>query len=97
MAITYFTQSAKEDKNLLLIQDFVTWLALQYNLKVKIIYSNNKIKQIKTKNWCNNMSILLEPYTPDTHMQNGGAEHFDWLIMEKAQIMRLSTNLLYKL
>lgn len=43
------------------------------------------------------MSILLEPYTPDTHMQNGGAEHFGWLIMEKAQIMRLSTNLLHKL
>ena len=28
MAITYFTRSVKEDYNLLLLQDFVKWLAL---------------------------------------------------------------------
>ena len=43
MAIIYFTQSAKEDKNLPLIQDFVTWFLLQYNLEVKIICSNNEM------------------------------------------------------
>ena len=43
MAITYFTQSAREDENLLLTQGFVTWLVLHYNLEVKIIRSDNKI------------------------------------------------------
>lgn len=37
MAIIYFTQSAKEGKSFLLMQDFFTWLVLRYNLKVKII------------------------------------------------------------
>lgn len=97
MAITYFTQSAKENENLLLIQDFVTWLVLWYNLVVKIIQSDNEINCIKTKKQCNNFGISFEPYTPDTHVQNGEAERFGWLIMEKARIMRLLANLPHKL
>lgn len=31
MSIIYFTQSAQKDENFPLMQDFVTWLALQYN------------------------------------------------------------------
>ena len=83
MAITYFTQSAKEDESLLLSQDFVTRLALQYNLKVKVIQLNSKKNHIKTKKWCNNMGISLEPSTQDTHVQNERAKKFRQLIMEK--------------
>ena len=97
MAITYFTQSAKEDENLPLLQDFVTWLELRYNLEVKVIRSDNEMNQIKTRDWCNNVGISFEPCAPDTHAQNGGAERFGRLIMEKAQAMRLSTNLPHKL
>ncbi len=68
MAIIYFTQSVKENENLPLMQDFVTWLALWYNLKVKIIQSNNVINRIKIKKWCNNVGIFFEPYAPDTHI-----------------------------
>lgn len=70
MAITYFTQSAKENKNFLLIQDFVIWLVLQYNLEVEIICSNNKMNQIKTKDWCNNVDIFFELYALNTYVQN---------------------------
>lgn len=49
MAITYFIQSNKKDENFLLMQDFVTWLALQYKLNIKIIQSDNKINDIKIK------------------------------------------------
>lgn len=49
MAITYLTKSAKKDENFLLIQDFITWLALQYNVEFKIIQLDNKISCIKTK------------------------------------------------
>lgn len=97
MTVTYFTQSAKEDENLSLTQDFVTWLALQYNLEVKIIRSDNKMNRIKTRDWCNNVGILFEPCASDMHAQNGGAEQFDRLIIEKARAMRLSANLPHKL
>lgn len=49
MAIIYFTQLAKKNENLLLMQDFVTWLVLQYNLEFKVIRSNNEMSSIKTK------------------------------------------------
>ena len=39
MAMTYFTQSSRESENLPLITDFVTFLALRYNLEVKVIRS----------------------------------------------------------
>ena len=76
IAIISFIQSVKKDENLPLLQDFEIWLALQCNLKVKVIYSNNKINWIKTSDWCNNVSILLKPCALDTHVQNGGAERF---------------------
>lgn len=38
IAIIYFTQLAKKDKNFPLLQDFIICLTLQYNLKVKVIY-----------------------------------------------------------
>ena len=49
MAMTYFTQSSKESKNLLLVTDFVTFLALRYNLEVKVIHLDNKLNRIKTR------------------------------------------------
>ena len=67
MAISYLTQSAKKDENLLLVQDFVTWLALRYNLEVKIIRSVNEMNHIKTKEWYNNVGISLETSAPDIH------------------------------
>lgn len=84
MIVIYFTQLSKEDKNLLLIQDFITWLALQYNLEVKIIQLDNEINCVKTKDWCNNIGILFEPCALDIHAQNGGVKRFGHLIMEKA-------------
>lgn len=43
MAVTYFTQSSKKDKNISLIQDFVTWVALQYNFEVKVIQCQHHV------------------------------------------------------
>ena len=97
IAITYFTQSAKEDENLSLLQDFVTWLAFWYNLEVKVISSDNEMNCIKIKEWCNNVGISLQSFAPDTHAQNGGTERFGRLIMEKTRAIRLSANLPHKL
>ena len=67
IVITYFTQSAKKDKNLSLMQDFVIWLVLWYNLEIKVIRSNNEINRIKIKEWCNNVGIFFEPCALDTY------------------------------
>ena len=96
MAITYFTQSTKKDKNLSLLKDFVTWLALRYNLKVTIIRLDNKMNQIKTKDWRNNMDIFFEPCASDIYAQISSAKRFGCLIMEKARVMKLFANLAYK-
>lgn len=50
MMIIYFIQLAKKNKNLLLIQNLVNWFGKYYYLYIKIIYLNNKIKQIKITN-----------------------------------------------
>ena len=97
MAMTYFTQSSKESENLPLITDFVTFLALRYNLEVKVIRSDNELNRIQTRAWCKSVGISLELCAPDTHAQNGGAERFGRLIIEKARAMRLSGNLPHKL
>ena len=62
-----FTQSAKKDKNFPLMQNFVTWLALQYNLEVKVIWSDNEMNRIKTRDWYNNIGILFELCASDMH------------------------------
>ena len=51
---------------------------------------------MKIKEWCNNVGISFEPCAPDTHAQNGGAERFGRLIMEKTHAMKLSAHLPYK-
>ncbi len=97
MAVTYFTMSAKESQNLPLTQNLVNWLAKPYNLDVKVIHSDNEMNRIKTIEWSNQKGISLESYAPDTHAQNGDAERFRRLIMEKARAICLSVNLPYKL
>ncbi len=97
MAVTYFTMSAKESQNFPLTQNLVNWLAKRYNLDVKVIQSDNEMNRIKTIEWSNQKGISLESYAPDTHAQNGDAERFGRLIMEKARAIRLSANLPYKL
>lgn len=97
MVMIYFIQSLKKDEKLLLMQDCVTWLTFWYNLKVKIIWSYNRMKYIKTKEWYNNGGIFFKLSGSDTHVQNSVVEKFEQLIIKKVCAMRLSANLLYKL
>ena len=93
MAVTYFMKSTKENQNLPLTQNLINWLAQRYNMDVKVIRSDNQMNQIKRTEWCNQKVISFEPFAPDTHAQNGDAEHFGRLIMEKLRAMHLSANL----
>jgi GAG-pre-integrase domain len=49
IALTYFTTSSKEDENLPIIRDAVTYLKLRHNLEVKIVRSDNEMNRYKTK------------------------------------------------
>ncbi len=66
MAVTYFTQSAKESQNLPLTQNLGNWFAKLYNLDVKVIRSDNEMNRIKSIEWCNQNGISFEPFAPDT-------------------------------
>lgn len=67
MTIIYLTQLAKKDENLSLMQDFITWLVLWYNLELKVIQSENEMNCIKTKKWCNNIGIFRKLSTPNIY------------------------------
>jgi len=90
MVLAYFTTSSREDENLPIIMDAVNWLKLRYNLSVLVVRSDNEMNRNKTKAWLNNRGITFERCAPDTHDQNGTAEHMGWIIMAKARAMRLS-------
>ena len=51
---------------------------------------------IKTTEWCYQNNISFEPFGLDTNVQNGVAERFRQLIIEKAREMRLSANIEHK-
>ena len=93
MALTYFTTCSREDENLPILQDAVNHLQLRYNLKIKVVRSDNEMNRIKTKNWFNKKGIDFERSAPDTYEQNGISERMGQLIMEKARAMRLSGRL----
>lgn len=52
---------------------------------------------IKSKEWHNNVYLFFELFAQNIHMQNDKAEKFGQLIMKKACVIKLFTNLLYKL
>lgn len=58
------------------MHDFVTCLALWYNVEVKVIQSDNEMNHIKTKEKCNNVDIFFELFSLNTYAQNGRAERF---------------------
>ncbi len=97
IAVTYFIQLAKKSKNLPLTQNLVNWLVKPYNLDVKVKRSDNEMNQMKTTELYNENGISFELFAPDTSAQNGGAEHFGRLIIEKAREMRMSANIPHKL
>ena len=71
----------------------------QYNITVKVIECDGQIATTKPEvsRWCTGRSIGLEPSTPDTQTQNGGAERSGGVIEDKLRIIRLYANLPWEL
>ena len=93
LTFSYFTTCAKEDENLPIIKEAISWLHLRYGLEVKIIRSDGEMNRNKTLKWCRKCGIEFEKCAPNTHEQNGIAEMKGRHIMEKARAMRLSARL----
>ncbi len=97
IAVSCFTQSAKESENLPLTQMLGNSLAKPCNLDVMVKCSDTKMNRIKPTKWCNQNGIPFELCAPDTHAQNSDAERFKRLIIQKGGEMRLSAYLPHKL
>lgn len=83
MAIIYFIKITKEIKNLIIIKYFVIQLAFCYNLKVKMIYFNNKRNKIKIKIYYYSKKIAFEPYASSIYASNSRIERFEKFIIKK--------------
>ena len=91
----YFKDNCPARSIIKLLNSFVQFLKVQFNVTVKIIESDNKIFSVKAdvEKWCSAKGIKIEPSAPDTQAQNGGAERSGGVIKEKARTMRLDSNL----
>lgn len=70
-------------------------LKSRYQINPKIIETDNEIVTVKPQvaQWIENQGITLEPSTPYTQEQNGGAERLGGVIKEKARAMRAGAKL----
>lgn len=84
---------------ILFLGTIVRFLRKQYNITVKIIECDGEITATKPEvaRWAVAQSIILEPSSPDTQAQNGGAERSGGVIKDKARTMRLDANLPFEL
>jgi len=94
MVFPYFMSThGTEQENLRVVKDFVQWCHRRYNLRVKVIRSDNELNRGRTKAWIRDQGISFEASAPNTHDQNGRAERSGGVIMEKARAMRISAKL----
>jgi hypothetical protein len=94
MVFPYFMSTYGEEKeNLRVLKDFVNWMSKRFDLKVKVVRSDNEMARKRTLHWLRSQGIDFEPSAPRTQAQNGLAERSGGVIMEKARAMRISANL----
>lgn len=74
---------------------FLTTFERQYRIKPQVFECDNEITMIKraVQPMLEAQGIVIEPSTPDTPAQNGGAERSGGVIETKAKAMRLGAHL----
>ncbi|KAF9774906.1 hypothetical protein IL306_007045 [Fusarium sp. DS 682] len=76
------------------IGDFLTLVATQYDIKVKVIETDNELlRHIRIEQLLSSRGIIVEPSAPNTQAQNGGAERVAAVIKTKARCMRIGAKL----
>jgi len=94
-AFGYFTIYPKKDENLPIVKDVVNWFQFRYNIKVRIVCSDNEMDCIKIKRWLNSKDIDFERCALDIYEQNGIAETVGKTIMAKVKIIRFLRRFFY--
>ncbi len=89
----FMSTHGSEQENLQVVKDFVQWCDRRYNLKVKVVRSDNELNRGRTKAWIRDQGISFEASAPNTYDQNGRAERSGGVVMEKARAMRISAKL----
>ncbi len=94
LVVAYFMTSQRETETLKAIKDALEWIRSRYELKVKVIRSDNEIfRPNATKAWLRSCGVEGRPAAPHTQDQNGSAELTDFIITKKARSMRLGAKL----
>ena len=98
MVFPYFMATHGDEKeNLRILKDFVNFISLRYNLKVKVVRSDGELARTQTRKWLRKEGITFEPSAPRTQAQNGRAERSRGIIMAKSRAMRLEAALPHNL
>jgi hypothetical protein len=93
MVFQYFCPTNHGSEILLCLKDFIMVIAARYDLKVKIIRSDNELDTIEVRNWAHAVGITIEPSPSNTQDLNGTAERTGGIILAMARCMRLQASL----
>lgn len=76
------------------LDDFLVWLLNQHKTRPKVLETDNELaRSIKIKRYLSRLGIVIEPSSPNTPAQNGGAERSGGVIMSRARAMRAHAKL----
>ncbi|KJZ71835.1 hypothetical protein HIM_06271 [Hirsutella minnesotensis 3608] len=93
MVFPYFLRTYQEKHNWAALRDFVSWMKLRFDCTVRNVRSDGELFTKKIRNWLRKKGISAEPSAPNTQAQNGGAERFGGIVIEKARKMRIAAKL----
>lgn len=75
------------------LQHLFKLLEIQYNIKPRIIESDNEIMARQIIEFLHDRGVKIEPSAPYTQAQNGGAERSGGVVKDKARAMRSGAKL----
>lgn len=95
----YYLTDRKRPTLITAFQRHINLLKNQFDIRVKVIECDNEITEANegVGKWLTKQSIQLEPSSPYTQAQNGGAERSGGVVKEKARAMRIGAKLPHNL
>ena len=94
MIFFYFMSThEKEKENFCILKDFVNWMSKKFDLKVKIIKSDNELAQKRTLCWLQNQKIDFKSSVSNIQDQNDVTKCSENVIMKKMCAIWISESL----
>src|SRR5467141_1795303 len=89
----FMTTYGTEKENLAALKDYVENMEKRYQVKIKIVRSDDELFTKRTRAWLRKKAIDTELSAPRTQDQNGLAERSGGVVIAKARAMRIGANL----